>query len=127
MSRSLMFLLFILSSCSGGNKNNSKILPPGKMQSVLWDIIEADAYVWSFKRDDSSVNPPRENARMQAAIFEKHGVSRGDYYASLDYYVDRSDKFIPMLDSIMAHHPAITPGKSRRTRLGRDSLKLIVQ
>lgn len=124
--RLLLFLL-VMASCSPGSGGNPKILPPEKMQLVLWDIIEADVYISGVAKKDSSINPHRENALMQAAVFEKHNITRNEYYTSLDHYVANSAEFIPMLDSIMVHHPSIRPLDDRRLRLKRDSLKVTIQ
>jgi hypothetical protein len=113
-------------SCSGNDEKKGKILPEEKMEAVLWDVIEADVYTFTQARMDSSFIPSRENALLQQTIFRKHDVSREEYYNSLEYYLQHSEKFIPMLDSLMAKHPAISPVKKRDLR-NIDSLKLLVQ
>lgn len=123
--RLIIILLLFVSACSSKNRKHDKVLPPEKMQSVLWDVIEADVYIFTKRDKDSSFNRPRENATLQESIFRKHGISREVYYNSLDYYLTNSETFVPMLDSVMAHHPAQVPSKRKRERL--DTLRLQVQ
>lgn len=127
MNRIFLIFLLLQVSCSPGNSKNKPALSAEKMQLVLWDVIEADVFTYTIKRTDSSVNPSRENALMQESIFKKHKVSREEFYTSMDYYVEHSDQFVPMLDSMMARHPAVSPSRERKPRMMRDSLKLIAQ
>ncbi len=124
--RLIFFLLLIISACSRKN-DGGKILPPEKMESVLWDVVEADVFVFTKSQGDSSFNPPRENALLQESIFKSHGVTREEYYRSLDHYMANSEIFIPILDSVMAQHQAVSPKKRRGETWYRDSLRLEVQ
>ncbi|RYG54716.1 MAG: DUF4296 domain-containing protein [Chitinophagaceae bacterium] len=125
--RACMIIMVFLAGCSPEKVPGSEVVSPEKMQAVLWDVVEADVHTFTTLRTDSSSNPARENARLQETIFRKHGLTREAYYTSLDYYLAHSEIFIPMLDSVMAHHPAINPVKAGKGRGNRDSLKFQVQ
>lgn len=126
-SRIILLVALFFTSCSPEKEKKDAVLPPEKMQSVLWDVIEADVYTFTAARFDSSANPSRENALLQETIFRNHGVSRKEYYNSLDYYLAHSEQFIPMLDSVMAQHPALSPPLRKQERWNRDSLRLQAQ
>jgi hypothetical protein len=77
------------------------ILPPGKMQPVLWDVIRADAYTSNYIKKDSSKKAVEENAKLQNRIFNNYNVSRASFYKSYDYYKSNTELFKVLLDSMI--------------------------
>lgn len=96
-----IFSFVLLYSC--GNKQRGQqgeILSTGKMQVVLWDMLQADAFTQNYIKRDSSKNALVENAALQKKIFELHKISREDFYTSYDYYTTHPDVMKTILDSI---------------------------
>ena len=93
------FVLFY--SCRDKEKaQKGQILSTGKMQVVLWDMLQADAFTQNFIKKDSSKNVLVENAALQKKIFELHKITREDFYTSYDYYTMHPDVMKIILDSI---------------------------
>jgi len=94
-------LLFFLLSCGGKGRFSSGVLQQDTMQSVLWDIIKADAYTTDFIKNDTSKNAMVENAKLQNEVFAIHSISREDFYKSLDFYKKNPGSMRVMLDSMI--------------------------
>lgn len=104
----LLFATFILSftilySCGDKQKvEKAKILTAEKMQTVLWDVLQADAFTQNFVKKDSSKRDTLENAALQKKIFELHKITKEDFYSSYNFYAAQPDEMKKMLDSIAA-------------------------
>lgn len=95
----VMAMAMMLWSCSSEKQYPGKRLPPAKMEKVMWDMLEAEAFVRESIKSDSSVLHDTL-LRWQAAIFKKHAITPDDYYGSLDFYIDHGGALIPILDSM---------------------------
>lgn len=96
-----IFSFVLLYSCGDKQKDRKgEILSTGKMQVVLWDMLQADAFTQNFIKRDSSKNVLVENAALQKKIFELHKINREDFYTSYDYYTMHPDIMKIILDSI---------------------------
>ena len=75
--------IILLNSCGDKNKNaEGKILTAKEMQSVMWDILQADAFTQNFIKKDSTKKDILENAALQKKIFELHKIKREDFQAT---------------------------------------------
>jgi hypothetical protein len=99
---------------AGCNRNTARILPPDKMEAVLWDIIRADVFTQNFVKKDSLRNPVMENLKLQDQVFTKHQVTKTDFYKSYDYYINHSDLMKIILDSMSAKAERDRPNMMRR-------------
>lgn len=98
-----IFSFVFLYSC--GDKQQAergKILSAEKMQIVLWDVLQADAFTQNFVKKDSSKRDTIENAALQRKIFELHKITKEDFYSSYNFYAAQPDVMKKMLDSIAA-------------------------
>ena len=91
----------ILLSCGNKNAVPSGILKPAKMQTVLWDVLRADAFTFEFITKDSTRKPEAENVKLQQQIFAVHKVSKDEFYKSYEFYKTHPDLMQPMLDSMI--------------------------
>ena len=91
----------ISASCNNTNNHPDAVLPPDKMQAVLWDIIRVNAFTSDFIKRDSSKNLVKENAELQKKVFALHRVSRESFYKSLTYYKNDPALFKTMVDSMI--------------------------
>jgi hypothetical protein len=93
---SVLVCLFLLTACT----KKTPILEPAKMQAVLWDIIQLEAYSQLIVAPDSVKMNAKKNALLQQKIFFLHGVSKEQYYKSYDFYNARTETMRIILDSI---------------------------
>lgn len=103
--------LMLLVAC---NRNAAKILPRGKMEAVLWDIIRVDVFTQNFIKKDSIKDPVTENLQLQEQVFARHQVSKMDFYKSYDYYINHSDLMKIILDSMSAKATRDRPNMMHR-------------
>ena len=95
-------LIISLSGCRDKDGLPDGILKKDKMQSVLWDVIQAESYTTQFIKKDSFKNTFVENAKLQQQIFALHKISKTDFYESYDYYKNHVELMRVLLDSITA-------------------------
>jgi hypothetical protein len=94
--------LFCLAGCSDKDKVPSGIIPPDKMQKILWDMIQADQYSDMYLAKDSAGGKAKqETLTLYAQVFQLHKVSREDFQKSFQYYIDRPDLSRSLLDSVV--------------------------
>lgn len=106
MIRPVTLFASILFLFSCGNKTNvpGGILKKEKMETVLWDVFQADAFAFQFVTKDSSKVPEAEMAKIQLEIFSKHNTTREEFYKSFSYYKNHPDILQPMLDSMITKY-----------------------
>ncbi|HXP48312.1 MAG TPA: DUF4296 domain-containing protein, partial [Bacteroidia bacterium] len=71
-----------------------------KMEAVLWDVIQADAFTNLYIKKDTSKNPSYEDAKLLSTIFAIHKISKDDFYKSYEYYKNNPTLMLTVLDSI---------------------------
>lgn len=98
----LIILIICFAACNKKDGLPAGILHTDKMQSVLWDIVLAEAYTNEFIKKDSLKNAEIENAKLQQQIFSIHKISKKEFYDSYSYYNDHVDLMKTLLDSITA-------------------------
>jgi Domain of unknown function (DUF4296) len=95
-------LLIILNSCSKKNTVPKDVLPPEKMEDVLWDMSLADEFVVNYVMKDSALNKKDESTKRYQQIFAIHKTNPDDFKKSLRFYEDHPLLFKPILDSLSA-------------------------
>lgn len=106
MIRPVKLLAFtvLLFSCGSKNEIPGGILKKEKMEAVLWDVFQADAFTFQFVTKDSSKTPETEIAKMELEIFANHKTTREEFYKSFSYYKNHPDILQPMLDSMITKY-----------------------
>jgi hypothetical protein len=102
MPATLLCLSVLLFSCSNKQPPEGKMLSGDKMQAVMWDILQAEAYTEYYLKKDSTKNLFLQNAALQKKIFSIHQVSKDDFLKTYDYYSNHSNDMRILLDSISA-------------------------
>jgi len=102
ISVSWLCISMLLLSCGKNQSSEGNILSADKMQAVMWDFIQADAYTEFYLKKDSSKNASLQNAALQKKIFSIHKITKEDFYKSFDYYSSHSSDMRTILDSISA-------------------------
>ena len=95
---------FFLISCKGKKTVPSGILPPRKMQAVLWDMMRADQFLTNFVLNrDSSLNKTAESIKLYQQVYSIHQVSEKEFQKSFSYYRAHPSLFKAVMDSISKH------------------------
>lgn len=99
---SIISLILFFQACMSKDKIPADILPPDKMQALLWDVIQADVFTNNFTSKDSSKNLVAENIKLQQQVFGYHKVTKESFYTSYHYYVEHTELMSALLDSMTA-------------------------
>lgn len=99
---------FLLSAllvvCSCGKRDVPRgILPQKKMQSVLWDMIQADEFVRDYMLTrDTTLNDTLESTKLYTKVFELNKVTKDEFTRSFDYYKTHPSLMKEVMDSLNA-------------------------
>ena len=94
----ILFLFVNVLSCKSSVQKD--ILPPKKMQTILWDMMQADEMAEYNSTNDSSFKGVAKHIVYYQNIFAIHKVSRETFKKSLNYYKDHPASLKPILDSL---------------------------
>jgi hypothetical protein len=124
--RKLLFLsLLIVSSfsCSHKEKIPAGILPPEKMQDVLWSMISAGEFLNYYVLIKDSIDKVVESTKVYGQVFQVHHITKAQFDKSYAYYREHPALMATMLDSLSKRQtpPATTPVQP--TPIQRDSLR----
>ena len=88
--------------CADKGSVPSGILPLSKMQTVMWDMIQADQYAALSVAKDSSghLNTKTETLKLYEEVFRLHEVSREEFRKSYQYYLDHPELNQQLFDSL---------------------------
>jgi len=95
-----VFLLLVLIACSGPSVPKG-VLPPDKMEAVLYDVLRADELV-EFRRmiADSTYRQFSNRTALYDTVFQLHTVRKDAFQKSLRFYQGRPDLLKEMLDNL---------------------------
>lgn len=98
----LVYMVLLMMGLSGCSRTTDKrqVLSKTKMEAVMWDVIRADVYTYDHLRKDSTSSDTLANAALQLKVFQKHKITRDQYYSSYQYYTEHPDDLKEILDSI---------------------------
>ena len=118
----LQILPFVF-ACSNKNDLPQGILPPPKMQEVMWDMIRAGEFLngFIFSRD-SSIDKPTVSQKWYYKMYQVHQISKKDFDRSFAYYQDHPLLMKIILDSLSKKQvPFKIPGQGNVKTI--DSIK----
>ena len=95
----LIFIIFI-SGCQPSVPKN--VLPPSKMQYVLWDLIRADEMAQYYISFDTSFEKAAKSKEWYQTVFHVHHISKEDFKRSLQYYQDHPALLKKVLDTLQS-------------------------
>ena len=95
-----IFFVVFFSACSGNSDKD--VIPVPVMKDVMWEMIQADVFTEQFMKPFAKYDFKKENAKLQMQIFNRHHVTRQQYYKSYDYYAANADMMRVLLDSVTA-------------------------
>ena len=93
--------IFIIISCKNNNRIPSDIIPPKKMQEVVWDMMRADLFLGDFVfRTDSSLDKKTERSVLYGRVFTIHHISKEQFGESFSFYKTHPLLFKSIMDSL---------------------------
>ena len=104
----VLLLLLVLVSCTGRKRIPKGVLPPDKMEKVLYDVLLAEGYAESYLYADSSMTKEAWMNKEMDKVLAIHKVSQETFMKSYDFYKDRPDMLKVIADTMNA--------KSQRNR-----------
>lgn len=97
-----VFFLVLLSSCA--SRLPKDVLPPDKMEMVLWDVAKggefANGYIYPKY---PSISKATIDTKLLEEIFRAHGITKTQFNKSLDYYQKKPEMLLRVLDSAGVH------------------------
>jgi len=123
--RLIPVLLFgiLLISCGNKNKVPKNVLPPKKMEAVLWDMLQAGEFINGFViAKDTGVNRLSQTTAIYDAVYRIHAISQTQFNESFAWYQQHPAMMKTIMDSLAGktRTPESEPKKMA------DSLKLDV-
>lgn len=111
-SPNILFVVFFMLSCNSSVPED--VLPPNKMQSVLWDMMQADELTDYYVIKDSSYRGLAKHADYYQKIFAFHKISKQDFTRSISYYENNPVKLKAILDSLQKFGERLQKADSTR-------------
>lgn len=96
----IFFFAVIIFSCKSSIP--SDVLPPKKMQAVLWDVMQADALAEYYAMSDSTFTRLSKHIDYYQKVFANHKINKEDFTKSLAYYESHPSSLKPILDSLQS-------------------------
>ena len=96
-----IFAILLLVGCAGGEAVPKEIIARDQMEKILWDLIQADQYTFTYiKKDSAGIAIKQETMRRYDQVFAIHRVSREIFQQSLKFYMAHPDLTKSMMDSL---------------------------
>lgn len=96
----LFFVLLIVLSCSDKNKVPRGILPPPKMQAVLWDMLSVGEFLNGYVFVIDSLDRMNESSKKYGQVLQFHNITREEFDRSYLYYRQHNELMKVVLDSL---------------------------
>lgn len=89
--------------CKSKNAIPNEILPPKKMQAVLWDMMRADQFLADYVLNkDTSLKKQAESIKLYQQVLELNNVTKEKFQQSFAFYKGHPNLLQAILDSIVA-------------------------
>jgi hypothetical protein len=94
----ILIIVVLIFSCKSSVPKD--VLPPKKMQAVLWDVMQADEMMEYYSVKDSTFHSLPKHAEYYQKVFSTHKITKEDFTKSLAYYESHPVVFKTVLDSL---------------------------
>ena len=99
MRLQFIFVVVVLTiSCESSAPDN--ILSRNKMQTVLWDMMQADEMAAYYSMTDTSFLRLEKHVDYYQKVLAVHKIDKKDFVKSLRYYENNPSKLKTILDSL---------------------------
>ena len=97
----LDLFLFWLAACKGKEETRSDVLPPEKMEALLWDLMRADQFNQDYRFIvDTTLKRKETSIALYGEVLSLHNVSQEQFRKSFLYYRARPLELRALMDSI---------------------------
>ncbi len=97
----IIFCTLMMTGCRNRNRIPSGVIPPPKMQAILWDMMRADMFLVDFIfRKDSALDKRTEREKMYGQVFAIHQTNKEQFGESFSFYRSHPVLFRAIMDSI---------------------------
>jgi hypothetical protein len=96
-SISVFLIIFIGCSSNGIHKG---ILPPERMQLVVYDLIRVDEFINNYVIKDSTIDIKKKRTILYQQVFKVHKTSREQFFSSYKYYQQNPKLQKQLFDSL---------------------------
>lgn len=98
--RILLFTCLVFCACNRTPEIPKNVLPPQKMEKVMWDMLRADALLTNPSAADTVGNAYEKRIALYKQVMQLHGTTREELDRSLDFYEKRPDLLKAIFDSL---------------------------
>lgn len=99
MLKRILPILLFLTACSNDLPKN--VLPPEKMEKILWDVALGGEYANGYVLTKNyQLNRAALNNKLLEKIYKVHRITKEQFDKSLEYYKSKPKQLIVILDSI---------------------------
>ncbi len=103
MTKGFFLLLIIACTACSNNDKPRDLIPETKMQSIIWDMVQADEFIQNFVlRDSARVNVNAERYKLYEQVLGVHNITKDQFKKSYDYYASRPGESKVLFDSLSA-------------------------
>lgn len=89
--------------CAACNSNTSRgVLPPEKMQVIMWDLLKADELITENRLTDARFESDSANEALYQKVFLMHETDKATFEKSFRFYQSRPDLSKNILDSVIS-------------------------
>ena len=110
-----MFLCCVVFACTTSTAVPKGVMPPAKMEAVLYDVIRADELTDFSSIMDSTYRKFSKRTSLYDSIFHIHAITKEGFKTSLAFYQGRPDLLKTILDTLQKRTdtiPLIKPVKA---------------
>lgn len=97
--RPIVLLVVILAGCSSGPVPRG-VLPPDRMQKIVYDLIRIDEFMNNFVIKDSAIDAKKKRSSLYDEVFKVNNTNRKEFYSSYKYYQEHPDVQKEVFDSL---------------------------
>jgi len=102
----MKYFLILVCSClllsCGGRKVPKGIIPPGQMQTILWQLMQTDEFTATAFTSDTTKNLNTERIRRYRQVFQLNQTTKEAFTKSYDYYMVHPDVAKELFDTLNA-------------------------
>ena len=103
--RSLLFLFLAVSfmvSCGSRGRIPADIIPSAAMETIIWQLMQADEYVNTIVAKDTTKKSNTERMIRYQQVFELNKTTEAEFKKSYQFYMAHPDITKLMFDSLIA-------------------------
>ncbi len=76
------------------------IIPPDKMQNIVYDLMQVDGFINNYLYRDTTIDIKKKRSIFYEQVFKLHNTTRKEFFTSYKYYQQRPDIQKTLFDSL---------------------------